>query len=104
MTTLNRKARANSVTQHKSRGKMNNAFDPDASRDLAPATAELVRRRARLLGPAYRLFYEDPVHVARGQGSRVWDADGVEYLDAYNNVVSIGHADARVVEAVHRQM
>src|SRR4051812_28027187 len=99
MTAVNRQTDGNSVTQHNVRGKMNNAFDPDSARDLAPATAELVRRRARLLGPAYRLFYEDPVHVVRGEGCRVWDADGVEYLDAYNNVVSVGHANARVVEA-----
>lgn len=104
MTTLNRQAGANSVPEHRPRGKMNNAFDPNASQDLAPATAELVRRRERLLGPAYRLFYQEPVHVVRGEGSRVWDADGVEYLDAYNNVVSVGHANARVVEAVHEQM
>ncbi len=92
------------MTEVKVRGKMNNAFDPDAAVDLAPATSEMVKRRARLLGPAYRLFYENPVQIVRGEGCRVWDADGLEYLDAYNNVVSVGHANARVVDAVHQQM
>ena len=42
--------------------------------------------------------------MVRGRGTRLWDADGTEYLDAYNNVVSVGHANPRVVEAVHEQM
>lgn len=60
-------------------------------------------RRARALGPAYRLFYRDPVHVVRGSGTRLYDSDGVEYLDAYNNVPAVGHCHPRVVEAQHRQ-
>jgi hypothetical protein len=28
--------------------------------------ADLLQRRARALGPAYRLFYEQPVHLVRG--------------------------------------
>jgi 4-aminobutyrate aminotransferase-like enzyme len=86
------------------RGKMVNAFDPDADTNLPERTRDLARRRADLLGPAYRLFYQNPIHVVRGDGTRLWDADGTEYLDAYNNVVSVGHANPRVVEAVHRQM
>jgi 4-aminobutyrate aminotransferase-like enzyme len=86
------------------RGKMVNAFNPDADADLPEHTRDLARRRADLLGPAYRLFYQNPIHVVRGDGTRLWDADGTEYLDAYNNVVSVGHANPRVVEAVHRQM
>jgi acetylornithine aminotransferase len=34
----------------------------------------------------------------------MWDRDGNEYLDAYNNVVSIGHGHPRVVDAITRQL
>jgi 4-aminobutyrate aminotransferase-like enzyme len=57
-----------------------------------------------VLGPANRLFYDRPVHLVRGQGSHVFDADGVRYLDAYNNVVSVGHCHPHVVDAVMQQM
>ena len=56
-----------------------------------------------MLGPAYRLFYRTPVHLVKGEGAHVWDADGTEYLDVYNNVASVGHAHPRVVEAIARQ-
>lgn len=63
----------------------------------------LEARRRRLLGPNVRLFYDHPVHLVRGQGCRVWDADGREYIDCYNNVPHVGHAHPRVVEAITRQ-
>lgn len=68
-----------------------------------PDTARLIEARARLLGPAYRLFYERPVHLVRGRGSHLFDADGARYLDAYNNVVSVGHCHPHVVAAMTRQ-
>lgn len=70
---------------------------------LAPKTQALVERRARVLGPAYRLFYETPLHPVRGEGVWLYDADGKRYLDAYNNVASVGHCHPHVVEAIARQ-
>jgi 4-aminobutyrate aminotransferase-like enzyme len=67
-------------------------------------TESLISERARMLGPAYRLFYERPVHLVRGQGSYLFDADGARYLDAYNNVASVGHCHPHVVDAVARQL
>lgn len=64
----------------------------------------LIADRERVLGPAYRLFYDRPVHLVRGQGSHLFDADGERYLDAYNNVASVGHCHPHVVGAVSRQM
>jgi 4-aminobutyrate aminotransferase-like enzyme len=64
----------------------------------------LIAARERVLGPANRLFYERPVHLVRGQGSHVFDADGARYLDAYNNVVSVGHCHPHVIDAVMKQM
>ncbi|UXA17723.1 aspartate aminotransferase family protein [Mycobacterium sp. SMC-4] len=62
-----------------------------------------IQARSRLLGPAYRLFYQRPVHLVRGRGSHLFDAEGLRYLDAYNNVASVGHCHPRVVAAMTRQ-
>ncbi len=64
---------------------------------------DLMARRARLLGPNVSTFYEEPLHLVRGQGTRVWDADGREYLDCYNNVPHVGHCHPKVVEAIAQQ-
>ena len=66
-------------------------------------TLALMERRARVLGPAYRLFYDTPLHPVRGEGVWLYDADGRRYLDAYNNVASVGHCHPHVVEAIARQ-
>jgi len=55
------------------------------------------------MGPAYRLFYDRPLHFVRGEGVWLYDADGRKYLDMYNNVPHVGHCHPRVVEAICRQ-
>ena len=82
---------------------MVNGFDMASVDALDPELRRIVERRASLLGPAYRLFYAYPVRIVRGQGVHLYDADGQAYLDAYNNVPSVGHCHPRVVEAVARQ-
>ncbi len=57
-----------------------------------------------MLGPAYRLFYDKPVHLVRGLGTKLFDADGNDYLDAYNNVASVGHCHPHVIDSVTRQL
>lgn len=64
---------------------------------------DLIARRERLLGPGNPLFYENPLHLVRGEGVWVYDADGRRYLDCYNNVPHVGHCHPRVVEALARQ-
>jgi 4-aminobutyrate aminotransferase-like enzyme/Ser/Thr protein kinase RdoA (MazF antagonist) len=65
---------------------------------------ELVGRRGRLLGSAIApLTYDRPLHLVRGRGAWLYDADGRAYLDCYNNVPVVGHAHPRVVEAIARQ-
>jgi 4-aminobutyrate aminotransferase-like enzyme/Ser/Thr protein kinase RdoA (MazF antagonist) len=67
-------------------------------------TDELVRRRADTLGALLTpLTYSNPVHVVRGEGVWLFDADGNRILDAYNNVPVVGHCHPRVTEAVVRQ-
>ncbi len=63
-------------------------------------TETLTERRARLMGPNVPTFYRQPVHLVRGQGVWVWDADGKQYLDCYNNVPHVGHCHPRVVQAI----
>ena len=63
----------------------------------------LLDRRARLLGPNLPTFYEDPVHIVKGDGVWVWDAAGKKYLDCYNNVPHVGHCHPHVVDAICRQ-
>ena len=63
----------------------------------------LIADRARLLGPNVSTFYETPLHLVRGDGVWVWDAQGRRYLDCYNNVPHVGHCHPRVVEAIARQ-
>ncbi len=71
--------------------------------DEAISTQDLIARRSRLLGPAYRLFYDQPVQFVRGEGVWLYDAAGHRYLDAYNNVASVGHCHPHVVQAIARQ-
>lgn len=65
--------------------------------------SELLARRRALLGPAYRTFYRRPLELVRGEGVHLFDRDGAEYLDAYNNVPVVGHAHPRVVAAIAEQ-
>ncbi len=81
---------------------MPNAFVPGAV-PLAPQDEARIARRARLLGPAYRLFYAEPLHIVRGDGVWLYDRDGRAYLDTYNNVASVGHCHPRVVAAMAAQ-
>ncbi|MFN7222555.1 MAG: aspartate aminotransferase family protein [Paracoccaceae bacterium] len=60
-------------------------------------------RRARLMGPNVPTFYRSPVHIVRGEGVWLWDADGKRYLDCYNNVAHVGHCHPKVVQAIARQ-
>jgi 4-aminobutyrate aminotransferase-like enzyme len=71
--------------------------------DLVVSTRDIIARRNRLLGPAYRLFYEQPVQFVRGEGVWLYDPAGHPYLDAYNNVAAVGHCHPHVVQAIARQ-
>ncbi len=77
---------------------------------LAPGGAEplsvtgLLEARRKLLGPALSpLSYSTPLQPVRGQGALLFDRDGTEYLDAYNNVPVLGHANPEVARAVAAQ-
>ncbi len=63
----------------------------------------LVNRRSKALGPTYSHFYENPLHIVRGEGVWLYDVNGKKYLDCYNNVPSVGHCNPHVVDAICEQ-
>ena len=66
-------------------------------------TEALQKRFEAALMPNYGV---PPLAISRGQGCRVWDADGREYLDLIAGIAvsSLGHAHPAIVEAVSRQV
>jgi 4-aminobutyrate aminotransferase-like enzyme len=80
-----------------------NAFDARAVRAHGPALAARLRQRANAFGAASVLFYDEPLEFVRGEGCWLFDGDGAAYLDAYNNVPSVGHCHPHVVGALARQ-
>jgi len=67
------------------------------------ATDVLQKRYAAALMPNYGL---PPVALVRGQGCRVWDADGREYLDLFAGIAvsALGHAHPALTSAVSLQV
>jgi 4-aminobutyrate aminotransferase-like enzyme len=82
---------------------MTNAFVHDAGVDFPRNIVELLARRRRVMGNPYRLFYETPLDLVKGEGVWLYDSTGRAYLDMYNNVACVGHSHPAVVEAIARQ-
>jgi len=61
---------------------------------------KLKERRDRAFGRGAPLFYSEPLHIVRGEGVWLHDADGRRYLDMYNNVPCVGHSHPRVARAL----
>ncbi len=64
----------------------------------------LIDRRNKAIGPGAPLFYEEPLHIVRGDGAYLYDQEGRQYIDMYNNVPCVGHANAKVAQAMHQQL
>ena len=71
------------------------------SKTIEPAPA-LIQRREAVLGKTYT-FYNEPLELVRGSGTKLYDTFGREYLDCYNNVANVGHCHPYVVDALARQ-
>ncbi len=67
------------------------------------ATDVLQKRYAAALMPNYGL---PPLALVRGQGCRVWDADGRDYLDLFAGIAvsALGHAHPALTSAVSLQV
>jgi acetylornithine/N-succinyldiaminopimelate aminotransferase len=66
------------------------------------ATDSLVERARGVLTPNYR---QQPIALVRGEGTRVWDLEGKEYLDFLGGVAVnvLGHCHPALVAAIEQQ-
>ncbi len=64
----------------------------------------ILEARKRLLGRNLSIAYDAPVKIVRGSMQYLYDEDGRQYLDGYNNVAHVGHCHPKVVEAGVRQI
>ena len=71
---------------------------------MSADNSTMIERRRNRLGSAYQLFYDQPVHIVRGEGVWLYDEGGNKYLDMYNNVLHVGHCHPHVVEAITKQL
>lgn len=90
------------LEHHSASGKRIAPMAPSTEERRSPTT-KLQMRRTAALSPSYKLFYDEPLHLVRGRGVSVFDADGRAYLDCYNNVPSVGHCHPHVVAALSQQ-
>jgi glutamate-1-semialdehyde 2,1-aminomutase len=77
-------------------------------RAKTPGSAAVQERAARVMpgGDTRTSVYHPPysLTIVRGQGSRIWDVDGNEYIDLNNNYTGLvhGHAFPPIVEAAQK--
>jgi acetylornithine/N-succinyldiaminopimelate aminotransferase len=66
------------------------------------SVSDLQALEARWVMPTYR---RAPVEFVRGEGARLWDVDGKEYLDFFAGlgVMNAGHCHPRITEAIRDQ-
>jgi 4-aminobutyrate aminotransferase len=66
---------------------------------------ELAARHKAVIPEWIALYYERPMELVRGEGFRVWDSEGNEYLDFFGGIVTTisGHNVPEIVEAVREQ-
>jgi len=67
---------------------------------------EVKAGHGEFLFPCVANYYQDPLVLARAEGTRVADTDGNEYIDFFGGIltVSVGHCQPEIADAVARQM
>jgi len=67
--------------------------------------SELLARHKEVMPSWLLLYYDEPIELVRGEGARVWDAAGKEYLDFFGGIVTTisGHVVPKIVEALTEQ-
>ena len=65
--------------------------------------SDLRVRHDRVMGDSAPMFYDEPIQLIEGDGVWLTAADGTRYLDLYNNVPCVGHANPRVAAAIAEQ-
>ena len=77
---------------------------PSFPRQPPPSFESSLHERTLRIGGNVRLSYKHPIKMVRGSGAYLFDCTGSIYLDAYNNVPSVGHSHPTVVRAVSAQL
>ena len=78
-------------------------------RQLTPGSRAIHEQAVRVMpgGTTRTTTYFDPypLYITRGEGCRIWDADGIERIDMLGNYTAmiLGHAHPKVVEAIRKQ-
>lgn len=67
---------------------------------VTQSLGRLLERRKAVMGSRPYVFYDPPLHIVRGEGCWLHDAEGRAFLDCYNNVPIVGHCNPRVAEAI----
>ena len=64
--------------------------------------AEPLERHRKVLPSWVLLYYDQPMELVRGEGTRVWDGEGREYLDFFGGIVTTisGHLMQAMVDAL----
>ncbi|MFI9384436.1 aspartate aminotransferase family protein [Kutzneria sp. NPDC052558] len=68
--------------------------------------ADLLARHRAVLPGWLALYYDEPIEIVRGDGRRVTDAEGREYLDFFAGILTnaIGYDIAEISDAVRSQL
>lgn len=76
------------------------------SKEQISTVSDAVRKHKEFLFPAVANYYQEPIALTHGEGEKVWDDQGNEYLDCFGGVltVSLGHANPRVNAAWKEQV
>jgi 4-aminobutyrate aminotransferase-like enzyme len=72
--------------------------------DPGRGPSETLAARQSLLGRNLKLAYKTPLKIVRGSMQYLYDEEGRQYLDAYNNVAHVGHCHPQIVKAGQDQM
>ncbi len=74
----------------------------EQSRKLQQRAEKLIPGGVNSPVRAFRSVGADPLYIAHGQGSHIWDADGNEYIDYIGSwgPLILGHAASTVIDAI----
>jgi len=78
---------------------------PSAGLAFPDDAAELLERHRKVIPSWIALYYDEPIELVKGEGTRVWDSSGKEYLDFFGGIVTTisGHAVEQLVQALQEQ-
>ena len=78
--------------------------EPDTTSGVT-RSQEIFQGQKHYIFPCVGHLYKEPVVMVKGEGAKVWDADGREYLDFFSGILttSVGHCHPRIVDAITEQ-